>query len=294
MTMTAADPPSGARPRPSGGRGVVRCLERGQAYGARRGALVTMCRAGAQASTAAPVVDTRTLSAPSYGPSRHFGCTHDQAAPGRRRRRASVTPCVELIRPGPPVGSDGAGRGLLCAPLCSTPALLGRLPPRSAQPPRGTLSFSGTPGASRRAAGGRSAPVPTTSRRRMPGWTPRPTPLASPRSAATGRSARSTTRAVWDTAPTHGSSPPVDNLDPNMVLGLFTYDSRPRVQPPRDRHRGVALGQRVGSDQCPVRRPALRHPRQPATGSCRSSLPTTLSFTWRATGRGGGRGGRGL
>ena len=76
----------------------------------------------------------------------------------------------------------------------------------------------------------------------------------------------------------------VDNLDPNMVLGLFVYDSDPSFN-----HREIDIeASRWGNASDPTNAQFVVQP-YPPTGDLRritqgTSLPATLSFTWTAAG----------
>ena len=76
----------------------------------------------------------------------------------------------------------------------------------------------------------------------------------------------------------------VDNLDPNMVLGLFTYDSDPSFN-----HREIDIeASRWGNALDPTNAQFVVQP-YPPTGNLKritqsSALPATLSFTWTASG----------
>lgn len=76
----------------------------------------------------------------------------------------------------------------------------------------------------------------------------------------------------------------VDNLDPNMVLGLFTYDSDPAFN-----NREIDIeASRWGNASDPTNAQFVVQPSATAGNLMRitqgSSLPATLSFTWTATG----------
>jgi hypothetical protein len=76
----------------------------------------------------------------------------------------------------------------------------------------------------------------------------------------------------------------VDNLDPNMVLGLFTYDSNPAFN-----NREIDIeASRWGNASDPTNAQFVVQPYAPAGNLLRitqgPSLPATLSFTWTSTG----------
>jgi len=76
----------------------------------------------------------------------------------------------------------------------------------------------------------------------------------------------------------------VDNLDPNMVLGLFTYDSNPAFH-----YREIDIeASRWGNASDPTNAQFVIQPSATAGNLMRitqgPSLPATLSFTWTATG----------
>jgi hypothetical protein len=76
----------------------------------------------------------------------------------------------------------------------------------------------------------------------------------------------------------------VDNLDPNMVLGLFTYDSDPAFN-----NREIDIeASRWGNASDPTNAQFVVQPYTTAGNLVRitqgSSVPATLSFTWTATG----------
>ena len=77
----------------------------------------------------------------------------------------------------------------------------------------------------------------------------------------------------------------VDNLDPNMVLGLFTYDD----SDPSFNNREIDIeASRWGNAFDPTNEQFVVQPYPPTANLQRitqgSSLPATLSFTWTATG----------
>ena len=77
----------------------------------------------------------------------------------------------------------------------------------------------------------------------------------------------------------------VDNLDPNMVLGLFTYDS---VDPSFNNREIDIEASRWGNASDPANAQFVVQPYTTVGNVMRiiqgPSVPTTLSFTWTATG----------